>query len=111
MHTVAITPGVTCPPPPRDPSRSSYLSKYKVKVLFFASCREMAGTKEMSLFLPGDRSTTSELREAIARKLPGLKPVAATVTLALNQEYLDPEQNAALKDGDEVAFIPPISGG
>lgn len=71
----------------------------------------MAGTKETSLELPGDSSTISKLREQIVVKLPGLKPVAATVTLALNQEYLDPEKDAALKDGDEVAFIPPISGG
>lgn len=71
----------------------------------------MAGTKETSLELPGDSSTVSKLREQIVVKLPGLKPVAATVTLALNQEYLDPEKDAALKDGDEVAFIPPISGG
>lgn len=71
----------------------------------------MAGTKETSLELPGDSSSVSQLREQIVVKLPGLKPVAATVTLALNQEYLDPEQDAALKDGDEVAFIPPISGG
>lgn len=71
----------------------------------------MAGTKETSLELPGDSSSVSKLREQIVEKLPGLKPVAATVTLALNQEYLDPEQDADLKDGDEVAFIPPISGG
>ncbi|CAB1102354.1 unnamed protein product [Ectocarpus sp. CCAP 1310/34] len=83
----------------------------KVKVLFFASCREMAGTKETSLELPGDSSSIAQLREHIVKKLPGLQPVAATVTLALNQEYLDPEQDAPLKEGDEVAFIPPISGG
>ncbi|CAM9775514.1 unnamed protein product [Scytosiphon promiscuus] len=83
----------------------------QVKVLFFASCREMAGTKEMSLELPGGSSSISKLRERIVEELPGLKPVAATVTLALNQEYLDPEQDAPLKEGDEVAFIPPISGG
>lgn len=88
------------------PSRQS-----QVKVLFFASCREMAGTKETSLELAGDSSSVAKLREQIVVKLPGLKPVAATVTLALNQEYLDPEQDASLKDGDEVAFIPPISGG
>ncbi|CAN0578591.1 unnamed protein product, partial [Laminaria digitata] len=83
----------------------------QVKVLFFASCREMAGTKETSLQLPGASSTTSKLRQHIVEKLPGLKPVAATVTLALNQEYLDPEEDTPLKDGDEIAFIPPISGG
>lgn len=71
----------------------------------------MAGTKETSLELPGEKSTTSTLREHIADRLPGLKSVAPTVTLAVNQEYLDPEHDAPLKDGDEIAFIPPISGG
>lgn len=71
----------------------------------------MAGTKETSLQLPGDKSSTSKLRKCIVEKLPGLRPVAATVTLALNQEYVDPERDVPLKDGDEVAFIPPISGG
>lgn len=71
----------------------------------------MAGTKETSLQLPGDKSSTSKLRKFIVEKLPGLRPVAATVTLALNQEYVDPERDVTLKDGDEVAFIPPISGG
>lgn len=71
----------------------------------------MAGTKETSLELPGESSSVVMLREKIVEKLPGLKPVASTVTLALNQEYLDPEQDASLKEGDEVAFIPPISGG
>lgn len=87
------------------------LAGVQVKVLFFASSREMAGTKETCLELPGETSTISELRELVAEQLPGLKPIAATVTLALNQEYLEPGQNASLKDGDEVAFIPPISGG
>lgn len=80
-------------------------------MLFFASCREMAGMKETYLQLPGDSSSTAKLRESIVEQLPGLKPVAATVTLALNQEYVDPARDAPLKDGDEVAFIPPISGG
>lgn len=72
----------------------------------------MAGMKETSLELPGDSSTTKVLREIIVERLPRLKPVAATVTLAVNQEYIDPEQDETpLKEGDEVAFIPPISGG
>lgn len=83
----------------------------QVKVLFFASSREMAGMKETSLQLPGEISTTSQLRTRIVEQLPGLKPVAATVTLAVNQEYVDPDKDTPLKDGDEVAFIPPISGG
>lgn len=84
---------------------------HQVKVLFFASCREMAGTKQIMLELPGERSTTSALRRHVVERLPGLEPVAPTVTLALNQEYIDPEQDSPLKDGDEIAFIPPISGG
>lgn len=71
----------------------------------------MAGMKQTFLQLEGDKSSTSELRRRIAEQLPGLKPIASTVTLAVNQEYLQPDADAPLKDGDEVAFIPPISGG
>ncbi|CAM9897437.1 unnamed protein product [Heterosigma akashiwo] len=81
----------------------------KVKVLFFASARQLAnGTKEYELNLP-DSSSLSEFRAEILRHFPGLEPVAADITLAVNQEYV--EGDIHLTEGDEVAFIPPISGG
>ena len=61
---------------------------------------------------PGSLSqTTAELRLAIATQFSKLSSLAPTITLALNQEYLSPGEEAPLKNGDEVALIPPISGG
>ncbi|KAG5183591.1 hypothetical protein JKP88DRAFT_199012 [Tribonema minus] len=83
----------------------------KVKVLFFASCRELAGTKEIAVTLEGAENSTEALRKKLVELLPALEPVAWGITLAVNHEYTDPGQNVQLKDGDEVALIPPISGG
>ena len=56
--------------------------------------------------------TTQSLREALAQKYEGLKAMVMdteTITLAVNQEYVTGIQD--LREGDEVALIPPISGG
>ncbi|CAN0320032.1 unnamed protein product [Phaeothamnion confervicola] len=83
----------------------------KAKVLFFASARELAGVSSTEVELPGEASSTSALRRRLAEQIPALAPIAATITLAVNHEYLPVEEDAPLKDGDEVALIPPISGG
>ena len=81
----------------------------KIRVLFFASARQLAcGTKFFEIDLP-ENSSTSDLRTEILKHFPALEPVVFSITLAVNQEYVDGE--IALQEGDEVAFIPPISGG
>ena len=79
-----------------------------IRVLFFAAARELAGTDKTRITLDPD-ATTAELRIAIAFQYPALGDTISTITLALNQEYL--EEESPLRDGDEVALIPPISGG
>ncbi|CAM9495855.1 unnamed protein product [Chrysoparadoxa australica] len=83
----------------------------QVKLLFFASCRDLTECKEGKLELPGDHSSTNILREQVVHSYPSLKSVAATITLAVNHEYVAEGEDKKLKDSDEVAFIPPISGG
>jgi molybdopterin converting factor subunit 1 len=81
-----------------------------IRVLFFASARELAGTSKAEVKLSGDSPhTTKELREVLAQQFPQLADDAPSVTLALNQEYIDGE--VELADNDEVALIPAISGG
>ncbi|CAM6102274.1 unnamed protein product [Calypogeia fissa] len=80
----------------------------KVKVLMFARARELAGTSEMELLMP-EGSTTAECVTVLTGKFPPLESIRDCIVLALNFNYLtDPVK---VKDGDELAIIPPISGG
>lgn len=85
------------------------MSTLSVKVLFFAATREMVGVSETVVEFNQQHVTLSELKEALAERYPSLSGVLATITLAVNQQYRF--ENAELSDGDEVALIPPLSGG
>lgn len=80
----------------------------KVKVRFFALYREIVGLRESQADLPPG-ATARDAWETYAREYPRLSPNLAHTRFAVNGEYVDPE--AVLNDGDEVAFIPPVSGG
>ncbi|KAI7842392.1 hypothetical protein COHA_004031 [Chlorella ohadii] len=82
----------------------------QVRVLFFARSRELAGTSEASVTLePG--STTTVLLQQLLQQYPQLEELRGSFVFSLNQEYLAPDEEQQLKGGDEVAVIPPISGG
>jgi molybdopterin converting factor subunit 1 len=79
-----------------------------VKARLFARLREQAGAELVTIELsPG--STIADVYEALRLSHPALEPDRAAVRAALNQEFAD--WGAAVEDGDEVAFIPPVSGG
>ncbi len=78
----------------------------KVKVLFFAGLRELAGKSQMSLELK-EGETVALLLEKLQSDFPGL--ISGQLMLAVNAEYAPRDHK--LKDGDEVALIPPVSGG
>lgn len=82
----------------------------QVRVLFFAKSREVVGAAEQALTLPAG-TTTEDLVATIVAEHPGLKSILQTCVLAHNQEYLEQGAKVALKQGDEVAIIPPLSGG
>lgn len=79
------------------------LSLMKIVVRLFAGLREQAGTRERTLKLPSG-STVASVWPALAlgEEPPGL-------LIAVNRAYAD--RDAPLEDGDEVAMIPPVSGG
>jgi len=79
-----------------------------VRVRLFARLREQAGTETATLELPAG-STVAEVYEALRRKHSALEADRNAVRAALNQEFKD--WSAEVADGDEVAFIPPVSGG
>jgi len=80
----------------------------RIRVLFFGMLKEFAGTSADAIDLPEDASVRDVLRHYEAR-VPRLTPVLASLALAVNQEYASPD--TALKPNDEVALLPPVSGG
>jgi molybdopterin converting factor subunit 1 len=83
----------------------------QVTVLLFAKAREIAETSSTAVELPGSDARSSAVVEVLLQKWPQLEAIMRTSVLAVNQEYVDPESGAQIKDGDEVAIIPPLSGG
>jgi len=83
-----------------------------VNVLFFARARELAGTSASNLTLP-DGSTVADVRAKLLLDTPALASVLTTAIFALNQSYVavDAEASTVVKTGDELAIVPPISGG
>ncbi len=80
-------------------------------MLYFARSREVAGTAEEVVELEGSQATTAGLVAHLVAQRPALAGVLRTSVLALNQEYVETAEAVLLKAGDEVAVIPPLSGG
>jgi molybdopterin synthase catalytic subunit/molybdopterin converting factor small subunit len=83
-------------------------STIRVRVRLFARQRELAGTRELELELPVEASIGAAWAE-LCRRVPALAPGTASVRFARNGVYAD--ASTALADGDELACIPPVSGG
>ena len=79
-----------------------------VHVLFFASLRERVKRSEAAWTL-ADRATVATLWSAVIEEFPQIEPMSGSVTFAVNREYV--ERGHILAEGDEVAIIPPVSGG
>jgi MoaE-MoaD fusion protein len=80
----------------------------RVRVRLFAIQRELAGTREVPLDLD-DTATVADAWTALVAVYPALEPGRASVRFARNGEYAD--ESTVLSEGDEVAMIPPVSGG
>ena len=80
----------------------------RVRVRLFAIQRELAGTREVALDL-GEAATVADAWDGLVSLHPMLAPGRDSVRFARNGAYAD--AGTALADGDEVAMIPPVSGG
>jgi molybdopterin converting factor subunit 1 len=76
-------------------------------ILFFGRLQEAVGTRALTAALPPEVRDTESLRAWLGRDHPAL--IDASVRIAVNAE-LRPD-NAPLAEGDEIAFLPPMSGG
>jgi MoaE-MoaD fusion protein len=79
-----------------------------LRVLFFGQLREIVGAAEQSCEIP-DGARLEDLYASCAREFPRLAEFRASVVASINQEYAP--WNATPRPGDEVAFLPPVSGG
>jgi molybdopterin converting factor subunit 1 len=84
------------------------LPPLRIRVRLFAMQRETAGMKELRLEVPLG-STVDDAWSAVVEVVPALAPGRASLRFAVNGDYADPDR--PLADGDEVACIPPVSGG
>ena len=80
----------------------------EIRVRLFAMQREAAGTRELRLEV-GEGATVDDAWDAAVARVPALAPGRPTLKFAVNGVYAEP--SVELAPGDEVAAIPPVSGG
>lgn len=84
----------------------------KIKLLFFGKAKDLVGSKEATLDLNEMLNYDSKfLIDTIIQNHQKLECIRDTIQLALNECYLNENETYQLKDYDEIAVIPPISGG
>ncbi|XP_078406102.1 molybdenum cofactor synthesis 2 isoform X3 [Cetorhinus maximus] len=83
----------------------------KVSVLYFARSAELSGVRSETISVP-QQLTSLQLWQEIVKRHPRLGTIRDQIILAVRQEYIIlGDQLLFLQPGDEIAIIPPISGG
>ena len=80
----------------------------RVTIRLFAGLRDLAGSGELVRDVPGPATVQSVWR-ALVVEMPALGEYERTMSVAVNADYA--RMSAPVSDGDEVAFLPPVSGG
>lgn len=80
----------------------------RIKLLFFATLRDRAGTRSMELEIPSDL-TVQGLKDKLSSEYPTLKDSMSSVLITINREYAFDE--AVIPPNAELAMFPPVSGG
>lgn len=80
----------------------------RIKLRYFASLRERLGKTEETREIP-DGASVGRVWELLTEERPGLAELGRSIAFAVAQEYVDKDHR--LQDNDELAFIPPVSGG
>ena len=80
----------------------------RVTVRLFARLRDLAGSGELVRDVP-DPSTVQTVWKTLVAEMPALQDYERTMSVAVNADYS--KMTATVTDGDEVAFLPPVSGG
>ena len=80
----------------------------QVTIRLFARLRDIAGTHELVRHVPAG-ATVEAVWQALSGEFPAMAPHRSSMSAAVNAEYARFTQ--AVVDGDEVVFLPPVSGG
>jgi molybdopterin converting factor subunit 1 len=80
----------------------------RVTVRLFARLRELVGAGELQRDA-AEGATVAGVWDSLAREYPAIAPYAVSLSCAVNAEYA--RMTTPLSEGDEVAFLPPVSGG
>jgi molybdopterin converting factor subunit 1 len=80
----------------------------RVKVRLFARLRDLAGAAELERTIAAGATLGGVWRDLV-REFPALASYTPSISGAVNAEYA--RMDARVNDGDEVAFLPPVSGG
>ena len=93
---------------PRTEDWELTFNHMQIHVLFFGMLKDVTGRASDSLDLP-EGATLGDVLAHYQERVPSLNGLASALAMSVNQEYAGPE--ARLKPGDEVALLPPVSGG
>ena len=80
----------------------------RVTVRLFARLRDLAGTGELVRDVQAP-ATVQTIWKTLVAEFPGLAEYERSMSVAVNADYS--RMSASVSDGDEVAFLPPVSGG
>jgi molybdopterin converting factor subunit 1 len=80
----------------------------QVHVLFFGALADAAGRRAETALLP-ERASVNDLLAIYLAKLPQIAPMLGSLAVSVNQEYAS--VSTSLRENDEVALLPPVSGG
>ncbi|MGE0815124.1 MAG: molybdopterin converting factor subunit 1 [Vicinamibacterales bacterium] len=81
----------------------------RVNVKLFARLRELVGAGDLTVDVAGPPATVADVWASLVAAHPAAAAYASSMSSAVNLEYA--RMTTAVADGDEVAFLPPVSGG
>lgn len=80
----------------------------RVTVRLFGRLHDLAGARHLEREIP-DGSTVGDVWRQLASEIPTMAPYSRAISAAVNADFA--RMTAPVSDGDEIAFLPPVSGG